>query len=1214
MNIDTKLPKIYGSSQFTKQDSVIIASKQYHNSYIFKNGMARFCFLDSFDTFINKYILEPVGSKSFYELIPFSGKLPLYLDIEYSNDTETKKPLLSFIELFKLFMDDKFPNKNDQAYPDWKISMATRKKVFEEKLYWYHSFHLVLHDPNYYFGDMNDMRCLLKTLEYWAQTHDSDEILNLYQNTMVENIKTKKKGIIDYSVYNRNHDTRHAFRMPFSQKNEGADILMPMVKNLCPSKLKEYFVTWDKRYSENATEICIPDSWRTSSTKIKKPPLFTTPTPSCEIPDIVVKKIVKLFKNYHPNAKFIKSEIDFGTGDYIIKFLDLVGNCLKHKRNHTDTLNNNYYIIYRPNSNKYLYCCRSPDTVGIDLHCTQYFLEPKNDINNLLNWNYEYEDKESPNCVDLVPTQFLQEYGTHLHQAPKGTGKTISMCNFIRSELKANPKVKILNITYRMSLASKYEQELDEFGFHYYKNPVKEQSDLNKMVILIDSLHKLVNQAKDGIVEMQYDIIIIDEIYSVLEGWSSSLMGTRKRWLMSIFEQLVKNCKYLYLLDAHLNNKLVINTISKLRDPVKFVSYRNPRCFPYGEYVLNWYEPKKRKGVKMSEMIDKNKFLKKMFDSMLEGKKIGFISSTKTMTEEIGGYIEELRNEGKLPLNFTFKIYNGDTSTKQKKDELSVVEDIWKDINFVAYSPTISAGTSYNLIGSDQFDELYVYYICPNNNTASFNTLNQMLFRIRQLNLKTINLFFDTDRSNPYKFDDKDLEKDLLSKSESIFEALGSRPTQCNNILDKYYQPVFDTDHWSYSLWVETARNKIKYSKDENFKKGLIQELTNSPQDPLYAGRGMKLIDHSLKIEKLKINPPFFVDLDKLKQDIEDSKDKMAEKKYNTYMDVHDGTLVDQYCGPFNPTECYNLLKAGQNISEISTIKLDLWRLSNNSVLQINFDKIRDHEDNIEIFTKIMDFKDVVKLDRRKIWLSNIDLNNTTKWTISKSYNNESFNPNNKIKYVQILEEQFNRGIVQMQNLKEIFELLDLDYFRKDLNGLVIDRKIILEFKNDNIKLFKFYNLLIKLYKDIIPDISGDVQKYQKVRNALRSWYQNNPGKHIYDKPVTRLKLIKDFNLVGIGKISDLKSCKWVPRVGKAKIDFDNKCLAGLWTCSDWQKLQPQTWSCTIIKNILEKILHHLLGYKFEKNDPTSQIETYILIDDYEWLKEFSNDELLFKA
>ena len=55
MNIDTKLPKIYGSSQFTKQDSVIIASKQYHNSYIFKNGMARFCFLDSFDTFINKF-------------------------------------------------------------------------------------------------------------------------------------------------------------------------------------------------------------------------------------------------------------------------------------------------------------------------------------------------------------------------------------------------------------------------------------------------------------------------------------------------------------------------------------------------------------------------------------------------------------------------------------------------------------------------------------------------------------------------------------------------------------------------------------------------------------------------------------------------------------------------------------------------------------------------------------------------------------------------------------------------------------------------------------------------------------------------------------------------------------------------------------------------------------------------------------------------------
>ena len=65
------------------------------------------------------------------------------------------------------------------------------------------------------------------------------------------------------------------------------------------------------------------------------------------------------------------------------------------------------------------------------------------------------------------------------------------------------------------------------------------------MIVLIDSLHKLVSH--DTFKQVEYDIIIIEEIYSILEGWTSSLMGHRKLHLMSIFELILKKCKYLYV-------------------------------------------------------------------------------------------------------------------------------------------------------------------------------------------------------------------------------------------------------------------------------------------------------------------------------------------------------------------------------------------------------------------------------------------------------------------------------------------------------------------------------------------------------------------------------------------------------------------------------------------------------------------------------------------
>jgi hypothetical protein len=272
-------------------------------------------------------------------------------------------------------------------------------------------------------------------------------------------------------------------------------------------------------------------------------------------------------------------------------------------------------------------------------------------------------------------------------------------------------------------------------------------------------------------------------------------MGHRKLHLMSIFETLLKKAKYVYLLDAHLNNKLVINTISKLRSSDKFIAHKNPQCHYYGDYFVNWYEPVVRKDKPLKLQLDKLKWLDTLMKKLRLGKKIGFVSATKQMAIDLSTLVDSNIKSGMLPQSFTHLIYTSETPPALKKESLSDVETYWKNLDLVIYSPTISAGTSYNISDKFGFDELYVYL--KSKGGASFNTLNQMLFRIRQLNNKEYHIFFDKEINSQYRIDEENLESQMLINSETIFEAFGKPLCEKPFELDAKFKPIFNTNHLS---------------------------------------------------------------------------------------------------------------------------------------------------------------------------------------------------------------------------------------------------------------------------------------------------------------------------------------------------------------------------------------------------------------------------------
>ena len=70
-------------------------------------------------------------------------------------------------------------------------------------------------------------------------------------------------------------------------------------------------------------------------------------------------------------------------------------------------------------------------------------------------------------------------------------------------------------------------------------------------------------------------------------------------------------------MDAHLNNKLCINTISKLRDASKFIAHRNPNCYPYDDYhCYIGMNPNKREDISASEEVDLQLWKNQIYDEI----------------------------------------------------------------------------------------------------------------------------------------------------------------------------------------------------------------------------------------------------------------------------------------------------------------------------------------------------------------------------------------------------------------------------------------------------------------------------------------------------------------------------------------------------------------------------------------------------------------------
>ena len=250
-------------------------------------------------------------------------------------------------------------------------------------------------------------------------------------------------------------------------------------------------------------------------------------------------------------------------------------------------------------------------------------------------------------------------------KSPYDTGKT----QLIKKMLtKYNPK-KVLWISYRISLTNDIKGNFKKYGFQSYLDGNNYES--NKLIIQLESLLNIVDGFIDEEVQIpSYDLIIIDEIESVLSQFNSPTFKGKSKETFNFLEEIINNSKKLITLDGDTSNR-TYNFIKIFGESINItnVAQKNNRIF---------------------NIIDDNDtFNNKIFKALDEKNKIVIVSQSRVQADVMYNLVHSKYS------NLNILIYTSFThdSDKMKLDD---VNNIWDKCDVLIYSPTIEAGVNFD--------------------------------------------------------------------------------------------------------------------------------------------------------------------------------------------------------------------------------------------------------------------------------------------------------------------------------------------------------------------------------------------------------------------------------------------------------------------------------------------------------------------------------------
>jgi hypothetical protein len=272
------------------------------------------------------------------------------------------------------------------------------------------------------------------------------------------------------------------------------------------------------------------------------------------------------------------------------------------------------------------------------------------------------------------------------------TGKTRQMIKECEpSPFNGNVKT-IAVFSCRQTFTSHITAELN--GFVDYRKCKKGDITHDKVVIQLQSSHRIANRV--------FDLVILDEVESILFNLSPN--KTHKKFMETVvaFESIVRSAKRVICLDAFLTDR-TMTFLKDLRGDAKL--------------VINPTQPFNKKAKVYGDELAFTGAVRK---KLLNNKRVISVWGTKKAAKNF---------HETLPNSMEQVYYSSETDPKQKDEHLANVNEHWSEYQCVGYTSSITVGINYT--HKNSFDVASLYATPWGCNARDYA---QALHRARKLN------------------------------------------------------------------------------------------------------------------------------------------------------------------------------------------------------------------------------------------------------------------------------------------------------------------------------------------------------------------------------------------------------------------------------------------------------------------------------------------------
>jgi hypothetical protein len=301
-------------------------------------------------------------------------------------------------------------------------------------------------------------------------------------------------------------------------------------------------------------------------------------------------------------------------------------------------------------------------------------------------------------------------------RSPMGSGKTTLLDRLLLLLTKQAPPDKpprVLVLTYRQTLAYEQVRKLASHGFVSYLDvdhdaPFHSRKRYPRVICQIESLRRVAGPSGLYGLGATFDLVVIDEIESVLRHFCSPTVGSPYSSL-ELVTDILHGASRVIAMDAFLGDGSFefFNAVGISNQVVVNAHKTPPRTFEFTNHENAWRA--------------------RIADDLLKGRNVVVASlSTQLIYKVRQNALDSAGIDESDILVHTSK--SGDDIKKALVD----VDSLWTKYRLVLYSPTISAGVDFSTY---HFHTMYLY-VCPLS-ASPLGTL-QMTGRIRKLVCNTI--------------------------------------------------------------------------------------------------------------------------------------------------------------------------------------------------------------------------------------------------------------------------------------------------------------------------------------------------------------------------------------------------------------------------------------------------------------------------------------------